>query len=148
MSALQISRKSRFTAGAATTCVTCTYTLLRVIITPEVALSYSYFCGNITIFSLGCFQARKQVYFNRSLLNYRVKLLQVFCRYRRCNGAKKKPLMSRPDGFKVFKLKIRRHFWTLDIPRHFTLDPQQKPTLFHDRSLVKYVKKFTRRGIN
>ena len=25
------------------------------------------------------------------------------------------PLMSRPDGFKVFKLKIQRHFWTLDI---------------------------------
>ena len=59
--------------------------------------------------------------------------------------------MSRSDGFKVFKLQILRHFWTLDIlfstldilpsaldSRHSaldldilpsTLDPRQKPTL-------------------
>ena len=60
-----------------------------------------------------------------------------------------KSFLSRPDGFKVFKLKFQRHFgpstlyprpstiyprqFTLD-PRHFTLDPQPSTktyTQFH-----------------
>ena len=86
------------------------------------------------IFSLGCFQARKQVHFIHSLLKYGVKFLPNFCPLSAFQWCKTAPL-GPPGGFKVFKLKIHRHIWTFDIfPSTLnillsTLNPRQKPTL-------------------
>ena len=106
-----------------------------MIITPEFALPH--FCENVTKFNLGCIRARKQFQpfppeIRREIATGYLSVIVA--------SMMQKSALSRPGSFKVSKLKIHRHFWTLNIlPSTLdilpsTLDPRQKPTL-----ILRYV---------